>query len=668
VNNGIFVQNLLDKPSSDTGLPRGISAPKSVSIPYNYPGDDKGRIDQNSVVFVVDTRYGTNTSATLSAFTGSNLAVNWGDGIVLPYSLGVQYNYANHGVYIVQIGGPSTSFGNIVTADTNRLKIIKCLSFGSTLTSLAFAFSNNSNIGLPNLIQVPDSIPATCTNLARCFAGCSQIDDPNIRNWNTKNITTISSIFNGANLFNQDISSWDVGNVTDMSFAFQASRFNQPIGVWNVSTVTSFAAMFTSSSFNQNIDNWNMSNAVSINSMFQNCPFNQPIGSWNVGKVTNFSSLFFSSSSNGPFNQDLSSWVINTTSGQTVSMASMFRGCASFNNGGNSGINNWNMVNVTDTNNMFIACFSFNQPLNNWNTSNVTNMSSMFQSAASFNQPLNNWNVSKVTNFNGMFNSASSFNQNLNSWNTIAAIGTGMDSMFVNAVAFNGDVGNFNTSNVTSFGNMFNGASSFNKPIGSWNVGNVTITANMFLNATNFNQSLDNWNVRKCTNMSSMFNNARNFNSSLNNWSPGLDSTGVNCNGMFRSARSFNQNLTSWNMSKVNNISEMFLCDGIPGGNVPSAFQGDISNWNLAGLNASTSLDNFMNGKNLTDRYSTANYDALLIGWNNNKLIGANGVANWRTDLRPNFGGARYTAGGAAATARAALVSYGWTITDGGVA
>ena len=65
---------------------------------------------------------------------------------------------------------------------------------------------------------------------------------------------------------------------------------------------------------------------------------------------------------------------------------------------------------------------------------------------------------------------------------------------------------------------------------------------------------------------------------------------------------------------------------------------------------------------------STVNYDALLIGWNNNKLVGANGVANWRTDLRPNFGGAKYTSGGAAATARAALVTYGWTITDGGVA
>lgn len=44
------------------------------------------------------------------------------------------------------------------------------------------------------------------------------------------------------------------------------------------------------------------------------------------------------------------------------------------------------------------------------------------------------------------------------------------------------------------------------------------------------------------------------------------------------------------------------------------------------------------------------------------------GVANWIIDLRPHFGEARYTSGGAAATARAALVSYGWTITDGGVA
>lgn len=99
-----------------------------------------------------------------------------------------------------------------------------------------------------------------------------------------------------------------------------------------------------------------------------------------------------------------------------------------------------------------------------------------------------------------------------------------------------------------------------------------------------------------------------------------------------------------------------------------SPFNQPLSSWNLAGLNINSALDNFMGLKTGSGVYSTANYDALLIGWNNNKLAVSNGVANWRTDLRPNFGGAKYTAGGAAATARAALVTYGWTITDGGTA
>jgi len=384
------------------------------------------------------------------------------------------------------------------------------------------------------------------------------------------------------------------------------------------------------------------------------------ISLWDTSKVTTMRYLF---QNNRVFNQPLNSWDTSNV----TSMQGMFAGALSF----NQDLNNWNVRKVTLFDSMFAGATNFNGSLIGWEVGADTAGTScayMFNNCRNFNQDLNSWNVSKVTNFAHMFNGASSFNQSLSSWNTISATSTGMDSMFVNAVAFNGDVGNFNTTNVTSFGNMFNTATSFNKPISNWNVSNVTITANMFLNATSFNQSLDNWNVRKCTNMNGMFYGTNSFNSSLNNWSPGLDSTGVDCGQMFRNARSFNQNLTSWNVSKVTNMSNMFLCDGIPGGNVPSAFQGDISNWNLAGLNASTSLDNFMSGKNLTDRYSTANYDALLIGWNNNKLAAANGVANWRTDLRPHFGGARYTSGGAAATARAALVSYGWTITDGGVA
>jgi surface protein len=614
VNNGIFVQNLLDKPSSDIGLPKGLPSTNLVALPYNYPGDDYWRIDKNSVVFVVDTRYGSDTSVTIPSIAGTNLIVDWGDGTTRLYSLGTTYIYANHGIYIIKIIGTVTSIGgNIPTTNLNRLKTIKCLSFGNTLTSLPFAFSNPSNIGHPNLIEAPSTLPNSCTSLLRCFAGCSKFDDPNIRNWDTKNITNISSIFNGANLFNQDISSWNVGNVTDMSFAFQVSRFNQPIGSWDVSKVTNFSAMFNLTPFNQDISNWNTSAATNMSSMFQNTPLDQPIGNWNVSNVTSFSNMFFSSSVTSPFNQDLSSWSINTNPSASVSMDGMFRGVSVFNNLSSSGINNWNTSRVTAMNNMFNAAFAFNQPLDNWDVSNVTNMNAMFANCPNFNQNIGSWDVSKVTNFSQMFQSATSFNSSLSGWQLVAN-NVNCADMFRNATNFQGiGLDSWNTSGVTNMLHMFShiGVNSFNENISGWDVSNVTNFAFMF-------------------------------------WSSNINLP-------------FNQNLGSWSVSKGTTFQEMFR-------GCVSVSNQDLRNWNIAGVNVSNGLDNFMLGKTEVNSLSTANYDALLIGWNNNKLAAANGVANWRTDLRPHFGGAKYTAGGDAATARADLISYGWTITDGGIA
>ena len=45
--------------------------------------------------------------------------------------------------------------------------------------------------------------------------------------------------------FNQDISTWNVSSVTDMSGMFEiASAFNQDIGSWNVSNVTNMNRCF----------------------------------------------------------------------------------------------------------------------------------------------------------------------------------------------------------------------------------------------------------------------------------------------------------------------------------------------------------------------------------------------------------------------------------------
>ena len=73
-------------------------------------------------------------------------------------------------------------------------------------------------------------------------------------------------------------------------------------------------------------------------------------------------------------------------------------------------------------------------------------------------------------------------------------------------------------------------------------------------------------------------------------------------------------------------------------------------------IGSATSITNFATGSTFT----TAAYDAILIAWESQAPP---------TGLTVNFGNSKYTAGGAAAAARASLIStYGWTISDGGTA
>ena len=92
-----------------------------------------------------------------------------------------------------------------------------------------------------------------------------------------------------------DISTWDVSQVTDMSFLFIGKEtFNDDISNWDTSSVTNMFGMFSySSSFNQDISNWNVSNVTDMNNMFPNATaFNQDIGAWDVSNVINMSAMF----------------------------------------------------------------------------------------------------------------------------------------------------------------------------------------------------------------------------------------------------------------------------------------------------------------------------------------------------------------------------------------
>ena len=113
--------------------------------------------------------------------------------------------------------------------------------------------------------------------------------------------------------------------------------------------------------------------------------------------------------------------------------------------------------------------------------------------------------------------------------------------------------------------------------------------------------------------------------------------------------------LASVNMSGLNtsSVASMFaMFRGCP--NITDIV--GVDDFNIEALNASFSLTSFAT----TTTLPTARYDALLVKWDaQNPLDG----------LSPDFGGSKYTAGGAAAAARANLISTdGWTIADGGTA
>jgi gliding motility-associated-like protein len=325
-------------------------------------------------------------------------------------------------------------------------------------------------------------------------------------------------------------------------------------------------------------------------------------------------------------------------------MSLMFRGCALF----NADLDNWDVSNVQDMNSMFMLASSFNGEIGNWNTSNVTEMASMFYNADAFNQDIGYWNTSSLINIERMFHGTQSFSQNINfkpglgvpfgdAWNTSNVVD--MQGVFWNAAAFNQDIGDWNTTNVINMSSMFSNAPAFNQDIRGWDMGNVESMHQMFQDATAFNQDIGSWNLASVLTFQNLFQRASSFNQNISGW---VFPNATFTSQMFSEATSFNQDISNWDMSNITSMSNMF--------NSASSFDQNLGTWNVD--NVTNMSDIFAN---IT--LSTANYDAILIGWNNQTL---------QSDVRFNGGNSQYCAG---ETARTNMITNdGWEISDGGLA
>ncbi len=477
-----------------------------------------------------------------------SMTVDWGDGTSDTITTWNQperrHTYSTPGDYTVTIRGTCRGWRFFVSSANlqDHLKILNVSRWKALDISTNQAFQGCSNLNA----TATDFPKISTTNLSSCFSGCASFNGA-VGNWRVRNVTTMSGMFFGCTIFNQPLSNWKVQNVTNMNIMFgNASAFNQNIGAWNVSKVTTMGSMFRDAT-----------------------SFNQNIGSWNTAKVTDMSFMFFIADA---FNQNIGSW--NTSN--VTSMRGMFSNATSF----NQPLGDWDVSKVTRMDFMF-SNTSFNQNIDNWNVGNVTNFESLFSSTP-FNQNIGAWNVNKVTNFNNMFNNASSFNNggsaDINNWTINTTQNVNMTQMFINATAFNQNIGSWNTGNVTNMTGMFAGASAFNQNIGSWNTGNVTNMSSIFSSASAFNNGgsgdINNWVTTNVTNMNSMFRNATAFNQPIGSWNTSnVTVMGSQFNGMFRNAVAFNQDISGWNVGNVTNMNGMFLG--------ATSFNQNIGAWNV---------------------------------------------------------------------------------------
>ena len=184
----------------------------------------------------------------------------------------------------------------------------------------------------------------------------------------------------------------------------------------------------------------------------------------------------------------------------------------------------------------------------------------------------------------------------------------------------------WDVSHITHFDQMFYKAPNFNADLSSWQPSEALSMQGMFgaqsgsFGLDTFNADLSSWDVSKVEVFSNMFGECSAFNADLSGWQ--TDSAKV-FNGMFYRADSFDQDLGSWNISEL-----------------------DPDELGANGMFGPSSL-------------STANYDALLIGWEGQSAIPMN--------IELGVGDSTYTAGGSAESARTNLINtYNWTIGDGG--
>ena len=587
------------------------------------PLDIQTNICGNNVTIYWEEVGNTSNNGTITGLSGNNITVTG-----LPHA----------GVYRIKATIGSDPKLGFSWGTTDACRIVYVEQWGNTAwKNLNSAFGGAKNMrvlatDMPNLTQLVDALYNNV--MQGMFQGCSSLTMvPSINSWSMPSgVKSIQSMFQGATSFNQDLSSFDISHITDMSDLFRgATLFNQDISGWDVSRVTNMGGMFAGTSFNQDITGWDVSSVINMGSMFEGAPFfNQPIGLWGnkMSNVIGISNMFTNASS---FNQDLGAWNM----GNGVNADGLFCGSAIDCENYSASLVGWAAKTFTLHGHFYpgecviplnaagmaaravlksrgayhIDLIAINYLLpdckedfyeTTWSVPNTnTNGDTLTINAIGTNFTVV-WEAIDSTQYPPRYTAGIDTAANAspghpytlqrNAWNKAYVPGTVKVKVFPGNGALTGlympGAHSIALTSVDHWGNnkwqRLDSAfyscermelKATDAPDLSEVTGSSGLDGMFYLcaNMSDVHDKVGTWDVSKIKSMKGMFHTAGRFNRNINSWNV---SAVTNMSGMFDNAYSFNQPLADWNVSHVTNMSDMF--------SRAAAFNQPIGGWNVS--------------------------------------------------------------------------------------
>ena len=175
---------------------------------------------------------------------------------------------------------------------------------------------------------------------------------------------------------------------------------------------------------------------------------------------------------------------------------------------------------------------------------------------------LNDIDTSKITNMSNLISNINrEFNGDINEWDMSNVKTT--EGMFFGCTKFKGDLSKWDTKSLRIADRMFFNCEKFNSDISKWNVKALYSANNMFFNCRSFNQNLNDWDVNNLICMDSMFSDCVNFNQPLYKWGNKLHNVHTTyC--MFLNCTSFCQDISSWSVGNIDETKRMLMLTNCP--------------------------------------------------------------------------------------------------------